>query len=77
MTYKKTTISVSIHHQTDSPLYGESVTIVSLNDEGAGPFIVLSQHGDHIKPGELRFDMEELSIIHDTARELIKGAKNE
>lgn len=72
--YAQTTTTISIHLVGDSPVFGESVTTVSLDDEGGGPFIVL-----HRPDGaqQIRLDLKELELIMDAARMLMEGVENE
>jgi hypothetical protein len=68
---KTTPIAYSVHREGDNPIFGESSTHVVIEDESAGPFIVLKQCHDHIKEGEVRFDLEELEAILIIARTMI------
>ena len=70
MKYKSTIIKISIHLENVNPVYGEGVTHVSIQDEGAGPFITLSQVGEE-KFECVRIDMEELELITAEAKKLI------
>lgn len=63
-----TPIMLSVHYKNINPIFGEGATLVSLEDEGGGAFIILSQEGV-----SLRFDLEELEKIVEVARGLIKG----
>jgi hypothetical protein len=38
-TYTKTIVKVSVHLYDESPVFGESSTHISLDDEGAGLYI--------------------------------------
>jgi hypothetical protein len=39
----RTTITrIAVHHESDSPIFGETVVNVELQDEAAGPFLLLS-----------------------------------
>ncbi|QGH73389.1 MAG: hypothetical protein [Podoviridae sp. cty5g4] len=40
-------------------LTSELATIVEIEDEGAGVFVIVSQTNDNAKPGEIRIDEEE------------------
>ena len=66
--YLKTVIAVSIHLAGENPIYGESATRVAVNDDAAGPFIVLSQSSDRLVLGELTFNVEELEAVTAAAR---------
>ena len=40
--YQSTILSVAIHRPADSPIFGDFVTKIRVEDEGGGPFIALS-----------------------------------
>ena len=69
--YASTILKVSIHTEDMNPVFGETVTHVSVDDEAGGPFIVLSQCNDYIKDGEVRVNIEELEQIYLTSKMLI------
>jgi len=64
--YKRTVITESIHRETEHPIYGEGVTLVRMEDDDGGPFIVLEQEGVQI-----RLDPDELEQIYESAKELL------
>jgi len=64
--YKITPIAVSVHRKSESPIFGEGVTNIRIDDEGGGMFLVISQEDK-----EIRCDIEELELILSAARELI------
>jgi hypothetical protein len=72
MKYLKTTLVVSVHREGDNPVFADSATHVCVEDEAGGPFIVLKQINDSIKPGEVRLEFEELKVICEVAEELFK-----
>lgn len=53
-----TVTSISCHRKDDNPIFGESTTKVSLDDEAAGLFLLVSQDGV-----ELRFDFDEFDAV--------------
>ena len=61
-----------IHNKTENPIFGESITSLKLEDEGGGPFLVISQNWAENK--ELRLDMDELLDIVEAAKELFSQA---
>ena len=63
--YKHTTLTVAVHRETESPVFGEGTTKVSLDDESGGFFIVLEQ-----ELGRIRLDFEELKEVVKAARKL-------
>lgn len=77
MTRLRTTpLGVAIHPHDQSPVYGTQATQVMIDDEAGGPFIVLRQFNDYIKPGEIRLDMDELEAVVRAARRLMKAQPN-
>ena len=54
-------ISYAIHDEGDSRVFGESVTIVSVNDEAAGEFIEIKQCIEN--NGLVRLSYEELMLV--------------
>lgn len=68
---KLTMTEITVHKETESPIFGEIVTHVKLDDEGGGPFIKLIQHHDHAV-SEIRLDFNEIEYIL-KAIEMIKA----
>ena len=62
--YKVTELMISVHAAHDNPVFGDSATHIKVEDEGSGGFIILSQTNEVNKPGEMRFDIEELHVIY-------------
>lgn len=62
----RTITAMAIHREGDSPIFGESVTMVRLDDEAAGAFLVLEQDN-----GFVRLELHELNEIVDAAKELL------
>lgn len=75
--YKTTVIEMSVCNENDNPVFGDSVTKIKLTDEGGGFFIILSQNNESNNEYELRFDIEELEVILDTAKKMIKNVNKE
>lgn len=71
MKFVMTPIAFSVHTENDSPIFGESVTYVKIDDEAAGPFIMLHQIHPDNKEGESRFELEELKLILEAAQTLM------
>ena len=68
--YLTTPISVAVHLKAHSPIFGDQVTTVTVDDEAGGPFLVIKQSTDS-GMAELRMDMEELEAVVVAARSLI------
>ena len=71
MKYKTTILQVAIHQEESNPNFGEGNTYVSIDDEAAGPFLVIEQHDDNGEPGKLRFDYEEFLAVAEAAKMLM------
>ena len=76
-----TPVAVAVHRVGDSPVFGESMTHIRVEDDGAGPYIVISQPAsapdDSLKPGELVFCAEDLPVIYQAAMRLLKQQTKE
>lgn len=59
---KLTVTEIAVHRENESPIFGELVTRVKLDDEGGGVFVRLVQHND-TQMNEVRFDFNELEHI--------------
>jgi hypothetical protein len=70
---RTTIIAIAVHPDADNPVFGERSTHVSIDDDGAGPFIKLQQFHERTKPGELTLDLDELEEVIQAARRLIRG----
>ncbi len=71
MSFVVTPIAVSVHARGQSPIFGEGVTHVIVDDEAAGPFLRLKQADS--EKGEVCLDINELEAIVIAARKLIKA----
>jgi hypothetical protein len=76
MTWKITVMSYAVHLDDDSPIFGETATHVRLADEGAGPYLVLSQaNNPHAVVGEISVMLDELEQVLICARKLTAGVE--
>ena len=66
-----TPLTYAVHNETDSPVFGESTTHVSVDDEAGGPFIVLKQDYEPLGEQKLRLDLDELIAVTEAAKKLI------
>lgn len=57
--YKTTTISIAIHLENESPIFGESTISVELEDEAAGIFLIIKD-GD---AGVIKVDIEQWDLL--------------
>lgn len=61
---KQTITAIALHRPDESPVFGANATRVSLDDAGAGLFIVIEQSGeDEDMQGKLSFDIMELREV--------------
>jgi hypothetical protein len=72
---KLTVTEIAVHKEGESPIFGDIVTHVKLDDEGAGPFIKIVQHND-TKMDEIRLDFKEIEYIL-KAIEMLKAGDHE
>jgi hypothetical protein len=68
--YITSTISTVVHLDDRNPVFGEGIITVSIDDDGAGGYIVLTQDEQTIK-----VDPEELQIITKTAMKMLANYK--
>ena len=71
--YRSTVVAIAVHRDNESPIYGESVTTVRLDDEGSGPFLLLSQTPP-CGTMTLRLDLDELRLVLQAAETLCRGS---
>jgi hypothetical protein len=69
--FATTTLKFAVHREDVNPVFGEGVTFVSVDDEAAGPFLVIEQHDDDVQPGIVRFDYEEFLAVAEAAKTLM------
>ena len=70
--YKTTILKVAIHHESENPVFGEANIFVSIEDEAAGPFIIVEQNDSYSTDKNLRLEYEELLAITDAAKMLME-----
>ena len=71
---KLTVTEISIHKEDESPIFGDMVTHIKLDDEGGGAFIKITQENDGTN--EIRLDFSEIEHII-KAFDMLKDAANE
>lgn len=59
---KLTVTEIAVHREDDGPIFGDLVTHVKLDDEGAGTFIKITQSND-TQMNEIRLDFNEVEYI--------------
>ena len=55
------------------PIFSETATIIEIDDEAAGEFIVIKQTFDHAKLGEVSFDLHNWPAVRDAVETLLKN----
>ena len=66
--YKTTITQISVHLETESPIYGASTIIAELDDEAAGIFLVIkSAQGE-----ELSIEIEQWDVLNNAVATLVK-----
>ena len=62
---------INLFRGDDSPLFGDSVTELELDDEAGGIFLKITQHPNDFGPGGvLRFDFDEIDKLFDSINTL-------
>jgi len=69
-----TPIKVALHRKGNNPIFGELGIHISVEDEAAGPFIVIESNEG--QENGLRIDMDELEVAVVVARQLLAGFHN-
>ena len=69
--YVNTIIKVAIHRETENPVFGEGNTFVSVEDDAAGPFLVIEQNDSYNTDRTLRMEYEELLAVTEAAKMLM------
>lgn len=60
-------IKYHIFNENDNMIFGESVIEVSIDDEAAGPFIVIQQDDRQI-----RLDLDEIPVLFEVINKMLK-----
>lgn len=68
---KRYITQMSLSHDGDSPVFGESAIHITVDDDGAGWFFVLSQTNNDGE-ARIRVDLEDLRELLDCAEEMAK-----
>jgi hypothetical protein len=70
MTYEMLVSALTVK-PIDEPIYSERATTVRIDDEAAGPFVVVEQHGrDDI--GKITIDIEEWPVLKNAIDRMIE-----
>jgi hypothetical protein len=71
MTFKSIPIKYSVFYKDRNPMFGEKVSHVSLETEGAGGYIVIEQEDEDGKMHKISLDLEELDEIVAVAGKMV------
>lgn len=71
LNYEITPLKYAVGMKGENPVFGEGVTRVEVDDEAAGPFIVLSQCSDEYGEQKIRVNLDELKVVLGVAVRLI------
>ena len=70
MKYVQTIKSIKVYPEGE-PWFQELATEVSLEDEGGGYYVVLTQCPDAPELGQVRLDPDELNAVYSAAKQLL------
>jgi len=68
--YITSIISTVVHMDDRNPIFGDDITTITIDDDAAGGYIVLSQNEQTIK-----IDPDELQLIAKTAMKMLANYK--
>lgn len=71
--YRTTPMAMAVHLAYENPVFGECSTMVTVDDEAGGAFLVISQADEQAKVGTVRMELEQLEAVVAAARKLIKA----
>jgi hypothetical protein len=75
MTYEERITSVVVLPE-GKPLFDPHATVIKLDDEAAGEFLIIQQHADG-SSGEIRIDIDEWPKIRRSINKMAKRARLE
>ena len=76
MKYVQTIKSITVYPEGEAWDH-ELATEVSIDDEGGGYYVVLTQCPDRPEPGQVRLDPEELDVVYSAAKQLLTQHNND
>ena len=76
MKYIQTIKSIMVYPE-GQPWFHELATEVSLEDEGGGYYVVLTQSPDAPEPAQVRLDPSELDVVYSAAKQLLTQHNND
>ena len=71
--YVSTVTTTAIHRKGTSPIFSNGTMIVSIDDEGAGPYVKLSEVSEEVtEPGVVSFDdIEQMQAALNAAKSML------
>ena len=63
-------------HGTGEPVFAEMNTHVEIDDEAAGPFLVIQQHRDDSEKGQVKIDVKEWPFVVKAVQMAITASKD-
>ena len=76
MKYTQTIKTIMVYPEGE-PWFHELATEVSLEDEGGGYYVKLTQCPDNPELGQVRLDVEELDAVYTAAKQLLTQRNND
>lgn len=73
---KLTVTEITIHAENESPIFGELATKVSVDDEGGGPFLRVTQDTEDGHVG-IRMDFNEVEYLVQAINILKSGVQDD
>ena len=70
--FMQTVTSIAVHQATESPIFGEQIITVSIDDEAGGWFITLEQESECGVHQNIRLDPEEFQEVAKAVARLLK-----
>lgn len=69
-TVKTTPTRYAIHYEDESPIFGESTIHVSIDDEAAGPYLVIESTNPDGTDGKVTIDFAQWPSVCDVVKHL-------
>ena len=61
---------LSVYPETDNPIFGEGITKISLEDDGAGIYVTISQP-NNVHAGVVSFNPDEVVAVFDAIKVIL------
>ena len=63
-------------HEEGEPVFAEHNTHVGIDDEGAGPFVVIQHYWDDLEKGKVKIDIAEWPLIIKAVEMAIEASRD-